>query len=219
MALDQLISLYSKRDLDFRANLQPGQVCWTPVCYSNENAEIWRPTQFDYSETQATHFQLVAKPSKAYQEARVIHSPTLEAYEEFPVIRAKQRPVIILALDPAPISHRPDRMKLDKHLCLVAPYYSTVDALGISKIQEPILDRIRSLEFPQFLFLAQSPAMANDSLLRLDSIFHTYRAHLEPTQWGLSSDAWNIVQGQLEYIFNGVFGGSFKAARDALQGK
>jgi hypothetical protein len=122
VALDQLISLYSKRDLDFRANLQPGQICWTPVCYSNENAEIWRPTQFDYSETQATHFQLVAKPSKAYQEARVIHSPTLEAYEE-------------------------------------------------------------------------------------------------PTQWGLSSDAWNIVQGQLEYVFNGVFGGSFKAARDALQGK
>jgi hypothetical protein len=41
--------------------------------------------------------------------------------------------------------------------------------MGIPKIQEPILERIRCLEFPQFFFLSRAAAMEKDSLLRLDS--------------------------------------------------
>jgi hypothetical protein len=145
--------------------------------------------------------------------------PRLDPYEEFPVIRAKCRPVVLLAPDLPSIGLRPDIMKLDKHLCLVAPCYSVVDQMGKSKIDLGVRDRVRQLEFPQFLFLPQTTALENDSLLRLDSIHPTYRAHLDPTQWRLSADVWRIVCGQLDFIFSGVFGGEFKAARDMLQGK
>jgi hypothetical protein len=164
-------------------------------------------------------FSSVPKPGNAYKEAKVIQSPRLDAYEEFPVIRGKQRPVVILAPDLPLIGVKPDRMKLDKHLCLIAPSYSVVDPMGKSKLDSNVLDRIRTLEFPHFLFLPKTAVLANDSLLRLDSLTNTYRAHLEPTQWSLAPDVWEIVYGQLDFIFSGVFGGSFKAARDILQGK
>ena len=205
--------------LDFRSNLQPGQICKTLVCYTNENAEIWRSDQSDATGTQGTFFRPIATPSTAYKEARVLHSPKLEAYEEFPIVRAKQRPVILLAADAALINLRPDHMKLDKHLCLVAPCYGIEDGMGIPKIQEPILERIRCLEFPQFFFLSHAAAMEKDSLLRLDSVFHTYRGHLEPTQWQLSSEAWDIIRGQLEYILFGTIREKYKIARQMLQGK
>jgi len=220
VSLDELIDeFYTKMGLDFRANLRPGQICSAPVLYSNENAEIWRPSRYDGSQTQATDFRQIAKPGNAYKEARVIHTPRLDPYEEFPVIRAKCRPVILLAPDPPVIDVRPDIMKLDKHLCLVAPCYSVVDQMGKSKIDPGVLDRVRRLEFPQFLFLPKTAALTNDSLLRLDSIHHTYRAQLDPTQWRLSMDVWRIVSGQLEFIFSGICGGEFKAARDILHEK
>jgi hypothetical protein len=219
VSLDTFIEVYFKRGSNFRSDLQPGQICWTPVCYSNENAEIWTPTQFDASATLATQFKVSAKHAQAYQEPRVIYSPKLEAYEEFPVIRAKVRPVVVLVVNASLINPSPDRMKLDKRLCLVAPCFSAVDPLGVPKIQESILNRIRCLEFPQFLFLPRAAAMSNDSLLRLDSVFHTYRAHLSPTQWSLSPDALDIVRGQVQYLMSGHFGGTFKAVRDTLLGK
>jgi hypothetical protein len=219
VSLDELIEdFYTKMGLDFRANMQPGQICTTPVLYSNENAEIWRPSRYDGSQTQAIDFHQIAKPGSAYKEARVIHTPRLNAYEEFPVIRAKCRPVILLALDPPAIAVRPDIMKLDKHLCLVAPCYSVVDPMGKTKIDLSLLDRVRRLEFPQFLFLPKVAALDNDSLLRLDSIQHTYRTHLEPAQYRLSTEVWRIVCGQLDCIFSGICAGEFKVARDILQG-
>jgi hypothetical protein len=218
--LDELIpDFYAKMALSFRSMLEPGQICETPVLYSYENAEVWRPSHYDSSQTQAIDFRPIPKPGDAYKKATVIQSPRLDAYEEFPVVRAKRRPVLLLAVDPPLIGAHPDKMKLDKHLCLVAPCYSVVDPMGDAKLQTEILDRIRRLEFPQLLFLPQAAAMSNDSLLRLDSIHNCYRSHLEPTEWKLSSDIWRIVLGQLDFIFSGIYAGEFKAARDVLQGK
>jgi hypothetical protein len=97
MYLDELIGdFYQKLGTDFRVNLRPGQICKAPVLYSHENAEVWRPSRFDYSNTHATDFSIIAAPGSAYKQTSTIHSPRLEPYEEFPVIRAKVRPVVLI---------------------------------------------------------------------------------------------------------------------------
>ena len=83
MGLHDLIELYSKMGLDFRSNLQPGQICTTLVCYTNENAEIWRSDQSDATGTQGIFFRPIATPSTAYKEARVLHSPKFKHTKSF----------------------------------------------------------------------------------------------------------------------------------------
>jgi hypothetical protein len=219
MFLDELIDdFYKELGTDFRANLRFGQVCKTPVLYSYENAELWRASRFDTSETQATDFSIVPRPGDAYRRTSTIHSPRLEPYEEFPVIRAKFRPVVMLVPDPKEIEIPDVRGggRINRHLCLVAPCYGVVDAMNKSKYCEEFLNRVRSLEFPQFMFLPNVACMPKDSLLRLDSIQHTFHNQIEPTQWALSPDIQAILRGQLSFLFAGVYDGEYKTARDIL---
>lgn len=211
---------YEQLGLDYRKNLTTHQFCWTPVLYSYENTEIWRACEYDGSQTNATAFQAIAQPSEAYKQATTIHTPKLEAYEEFPVVRAKRRPVLLLVPDPQPID---DELrgggKINRHLCLVAPCYSVVDRLGKAKFSQRFLERVCRLEFPQFLFMPQSPVLPNDSLCRLDSIQHVFHNHLEPTQWRLSGEVSEIVHGQTKCMLTGEYSGQYTIARDILQGK
>jgi hypothetical protein len=219
MFLDEFVGdFYQKLGTDFRANLQRGQVCKAPVLYSHENAEIWRPSRFDTSNTHATDFHILIRPGDAYRQTTTIHSPRLEPYEEFPVVRAKIRPVILLVPDPAEIDvpNVPGGGRINRHLCLAAPCYSVVDAMGKSKYQKAFIDRTRLLEFPQFMFLPAAACMQKDSLLRLDSIQHVFHNHLEATQWALSDDVQKILFGQLTFLLTAAYGGEYKIARDML---
>jgi hypothetical protein len=213
---DYISELYVKLGLDYRANLRAGQICQTPVCYTHENAEIWRPIAFDSSQTNATAFAVIAKPGNTYKEARVIHKPQLSAYEEFPVVKAKTRPVVILSIPPGAVGLQRDRMKLDKALCIVAPCYGLTDEYGNLKIPSGTLERISNLEFPQFFHLPKAVPFDKESLLRLDSVFHSFLAHLEPTQWALSEPALEIVRSQVQSLISGTIGGAFKEVRDIL---
>jgi hypothetical protein len=219
MLLDEFIDdFYQKLGTDFRANLRAGQICKAPVLYSYENAEVWRPSRFDTSQTHATDFSIVPRPGDAYKRSATIHSPRLESYEEFPVIRAKLRPVVLLVPDPQEIGIRDFRGggRINRHLCLVAPCYGVVDAMGKSKYPQEFIDRVRLLEFPQFMFLPETACMPKDSLLRLDSIQHIFHNELEPTQWALSEDVQKILCGQMTYLLTGAYEGDYKVARDAL---
>jgi hypothetical protein len=219
MFLDEFIEdFYQKLGSDFRANLRPGQICKAPVLYSYENVEVWRPSKFDYSDTHATDFKIINAPGNAYKQTGTIHSPKLESYEEFPVIRAKVRPVVLLVPDPPEINI-PDLRgggRINRHLCLVAPCYGLVDAMGKSKYPQPFRDRVRLLEFPQFMFLPSTACMDKDGLLRLDSIQHVFHNQLEATQWAMSEDLQRILFGQLTFLLTGNYGGEYKAARDIL---
>jgi hypothetical protein len=155
MRLDEFIEgFYQKLGTDFRANVRAGQICNAPFLYSYENAEVWRPSKFDGSQTQATDFSIVARPGDAYQRSATIHSPRLESYEEFPVVRAKHRPVVLLVPDPPEVGIRDFRGggRINRHLCLCAPCYGVVDAMDKSKYPQNFIDRVRLLEFPQFMF-------------------------------------------------------------------
>jgi hypothetical protein len=219
MFLDELVGdFYQELSTDFRASLRFGQICGTPVLYSYEHAELWRASSFDASETQATDFSIISRPSDAYRRSTTIHSPRLEPYEEFPVVRAKFRPVIMLVPDPPEIAI-PDLRgggRINRHLCLVAPCYGVVDAMSKSKYREEFLNRVRCLEFPQFMFLPNMTCMPKDSLLRLDSIQHAFHNQLDPTRWALSPDIQAILRGQLSFLFAGLYDGEYKAARDTL---
>jgi hypothetical protein len=220
--LHQLIEdFYTKLGLDYRANLRAHQFAWAPVLYSYENAEIWRPSQYDGSQTNATDFRPVARPGDAYQTATTIHTPRLEAYEEFPVVRAKMRPVLLLVPAPAPIAAQELRGggRVNRHLCLVAPCYSVVDRMGKAKFSAAFLERVCRLEFSQFFFMPKCAFLSNDSLCRLDSIQHVFHNQLDPIQWSLSGEISKIVNGQLKFLFTGDYGGDYQTARDILQEK
>jgi hypothetical protein len=220
MFLDELVeNFYQKLGTDFRANLRAGQICKAPVLYTYENSELWRPSRFDTSNTHATEFQIISSPSNAYRQTSPIHSPRLEPYEEFPVIRAKFRPVVLLVPDPPEINIQDIRGggRINRHLCLVAPCYSVVDAMGKAKYVQSFIDRVRLLEFPQFMFLPSSAVTGKDGLLRLDSIQHVFHNQLEATQWAVSDEIREILVGEIAFLFNQrMFEGEYKAARHML---
>jgi hypothetical protein len=218
--LDDLIAEpFEKLGTDFRANFTPGQICQTPVLYSYENGELWRPSAWDASGTMATHFVVTSKPGDAYKQEKIIGSPKLEYNEEFPVVRAKYRPVVLLVPCPQEIAIKDVRGggKINRHLCLVSPCYSVADRAGKAKFRQEFLDKVRILEYPHFMFLPKSACLTNDSLLRLDSIQHVFHNELEPTQWRLCDELMEILRGQLTYLMTKVYGGAYAYYRNELQ--
>jgi hypothetical protein len=222
MPLHELISpFYVKLGEDYRSKLVVGQICVTSVLYCYENREIWRPISLDNSGTSATWFKIEPEPGDAYKSSTILHTPRLEAYEEFPVVRAKRRPVIVLMPQQGEIDLKEHRgmMKVNKKLVTVAPFYSVVNEQDECKTDKSFLERVSNLEFPHFLFLPRDAFIPNDSLLRLDSIHHTFHPHLEPKQCALSPEIVKILLGQLERIFSTGNGDNYVLARDILLDK
>jgi hypothetical protein len=222
LALHEYISpFYVKLGNDYASKLVIGQICVTSVLYSYENREIWRPVGLDASGTAATIFKIEAKPGDAYKSVFLLHSPKLEAYEEFPVLRAKRRPVIVLMpqQDQINLKEQGGMMKVNKKFVTVAPCYGVVNQQNECKTDKSFLERVSNLEFPHFMFLPHDACMPKDSLLRLDSIHHTFHPHLEPKQYALAPDIVKILLGQLERIFSTGNGDAYVVARDILLGK
>jgi len=210
-----------KLGLDYASKLVVGQICLTSVLYSYENREIWRPLGLDSSGTSASVFKVEAEPGDAYKSGTLLHSPRLEAYEEFPVVRAKRRPVIVLIprQDEISLKEHKGLMKVNKKLVTVAPCYGIVNAQGECKTDKSFLERVSNLEFPHFMFLPSQACIPKDSLLRLDSIHHTFHPHLEPKQFALAPDIVKILQGQLERIFSTGNGDAYVTTREILMMK
>ncbi len=219
MFLDELIDpFYKKLGLDYRKNLRCGQICEAPILYAYEHREIWRPSAYDGTETVASDFRIIARPFDAFKLTRTIHTPRLEPYEEFPAIRAKIRPCVLLAPDPAPIHIQEIRGggKIDRHLCVTVPCYGVVDAMGKAKFPRPFLDRVRKLEFPHFMFLPGSTPLDKDSVLRLDSMQPVFHGELEPTQWMLEEEALKVFLGQVRMFTTGRYSDEYQTVREWL---
>jgi hypothetical protein len=220
--LHEFISpFYVKLGEDYRSKLVVGQICITPVLYCYENREIWRPMSLDTSGTSATIFKIEAQPGDAYKSSGLLHSPRLEAYEEFPVVRAKRRPVIVLMpqQDEVDLKEHRGMMKVNKKLVTVAPCYGVVNEQDECKTDKSFLERVSNLEFPHFMFLPHDAFIPKDSLLRLDSIHHTFHPHLEPKQHALAPEIVKILLGQLERVLSIGNGDAYVLARDILLGK
>lgn len=219
MPLHELIKpFYVKLGDEYRSKLVVGQICVASVLYTYEHREIWRPCALDSSGTSATVFKIESQPGDAYKSGLLLHTPRLEAYEEFPVVRAKRRPVLVLVPKQEEINLREHggMMKVNKKLVTVAPCYGVVNEQDECKTDKAFLERVSNLEFPHFMLLPRDVCITKDSLLRLDSIHHTFHPHLEPKQYALAPDIVKILLGQLERVFGTGNGDAYVEARSIL---
>jgi len=197
---------YKKLQLGFHTHFTFGQLFRTHAYYPHENLELWRPI-IDPSEatkTTASAFQLVPAGQDAFRRGIPLATPKLETNEEFIVLRAKVRPVMLIVPELAPIGvqERGYRGKIQRRRCLVAQIFGLADTkTGRPEFASTFIDRVRRMEFPQLTFLPQKPGLLDvDSLLRLDELQSVFTPHLEPTQYSLGDEALEVLRGQIQYL-------------------
>jgi hypothetical protein len=214
--LDDLLGDYfEKLGADFRKTPVAGQVCVASINYTYENQILWRPDGYDGTQTTADVFRQHAAGQDAYNRPKALITPKLEINEEFPVVRAKRRPAILLR--PAPLKPTGTPSKQFPELALVLPMYSVADPAGNARHTNDFLVRVRRLEFPEFFFLTQEgAAIQKDSLLPIFRLTNVFQAHLDLFQWKLVDPVLRILQGQVRFALTGDYAGEYQNAREML---
>lgn len=201
-----------------------GQVFWTHAYYPHENLELWRPI-IDPSEktmTCASHFRITPAGADSFRRSIPLHSPKLETNEEFIVVKAKQRPVI-LAQTELPLSgidNRGYRGRIQRRRTLVAQVFGLADSkTGESQFNPDFINRVRRMEFPQLMFLPRLPGIFEvDSLLRLDEVQSVFTPHLDARRFALSDDVTAILRQQLNFLMTGEISTEYAELRELLLG-
>ena len=212
---------YKKLPLGYHSNYCFGQILWTPAHYVAEDLHLWRP-EYDPNEptrSLATRFNMVGMPGDAYNRSFPLHAPKLEIDEEFVVVRAKRRPVILVqATAPlADISNRGFR-RFGRNRVMVAQVFSIVDKkTNQSKYDPSLIERVRRMEFPQLLFLPAFPggSIPVDSLLRLDETQIVPIKHIEAKQFCLGDDVQQTLKSQIQFLLTGD-GEEYTSLREIL---
>lgn len=219
--LDNLIEqFYEPVGPDFRQTFERGQICWTHIGYTREDLQLWRPTGLDPSQTTVNSFRLEPAGQDAFRRNLPLHTPPLETNEEFVAVRAKRRPVILIS--PVPPATGISKLRrgglIDRKICLVVPIYSLSDR-QVQRLKYPaeFIERLRILEYPQFLFLPDSPGgFSVPSYARVGELQAVYQPHLRPENRRLCKSVQHILEGQIIYATTGVYGGEFENYREQL---
>jgi hypothetical protein len=205
-----------------RENFTFGQIFWTHAYYAHENLEFWRP-HFDNAEptrTIASKFVMTPRCADAFSRAYPLHAPKLEVDEEFIVIRAKRRPVILLRAEQpwADMRTAGYRGKVQRKRCWVAQIFGLVDGkTGRPEFSPDFVNRVRKMEFPELLFLrSKTPVLAVDSILRLDEFQSVFTPHLEPTQYALGDSLCRLLKEQLGFLINNEGPNEYTLLREEL---
>jgi len=203
-------SFYKELPLGYHQHFSFGQLFWTHAYYPHENLELWRPI-FDPTEptkTVASRFQLQAAGQDAFRRNIPLASPKLETNEEFVVVRAKRRPVILLMPEAPPfgVDNKGFRGKVQRRLCLVGQVFGLADPkTGHAEFSASFVNRVRKMEFPQLMFLPLRKGFLEvDSLLRIDEVQSVFTPHLEPTRLALADEVAKLLRGQLQYLIAGT---------------
>lgn len=212
---------YTKLPLDFRNRYEFGQVFWTHAYYPHEHLEIWRPVpeENEPTKTIAKTFRIQAAGQDAFRRSLPIAVPALPTDEEFLVVRAKRRPVVLVQPElPVGFDNRGFRGRLQRRRCTVGQVFGLADPkTGAAAFNPSFVDRVRCMEFAQFLFLPKRAALfAVDSLLRLDEMQSVFTPHLEATQYRLSNAVLEVLRGQIQFLFAGVDPSPYTALRRLL---
>jgi len=219
--LDDLVGdFYEVVGSHFRSTYERGQIVWTHVNYADEDLKLWRPTGLDSSKTTVHSFKIENAPGDAFNRSFPLYIPPLESHEEFVVVKAKRRPVIIL--NPAPphpgINDMRQGGKVYRPICTVGPVFSLVNGItGKPKYHQEFINRIRKMTYPEFFFLPQKGPIRNPSYLRLGEIQATYQPHLQPENLKLRSEVLDILQGQVLFLLIGEYAGDYQTYREQLQ--
>lgn len=215
-------TFYKKSPLGYHSHFSFGQFFWTHAYYPHENLELWRPLldPTEPTKTKASAFQIVEAGQDAFCKNIPLDSPKLETNEEFIVIRAKRRPVLLVQPETPwlGIENRGYRGKVQRHRCLVAQIFGLADTkTGQVQFSPSFVERVRKTEFPQLMFLQQKAGLLDvDSLLRLDELQSVFTPHLEPTQYSLGDEAATILRGQIQFLFTGVGPNEYTELRELL---
>ncbi|HEY6328093.1 MAG TPA: hypothetical protein VI756_02060, partial [Blastocatellia bacterium] len=104
------------------------------------------------------------------------------------------------------------------HLCNVAQIFSVVDpATGAQKFDPTFIDRVRLLEYPEFMFLPrQTGVLTVDSLLRLDEVQSVFTSNLTPLEHALEEEPIEILKDQLQLLVTGRTRSYFNQIRELL---
>lgn len=213
---------YKELPLGFHTHFSFGQILRTHTYYPHENLELWRPVvdPKEPTKTFATHFKIEAAGQDAFRRNYPLASPKLGTNEEFLVVRAKTRPVVMVMPEVPPwgVDNRGFRGRVQRHLCLVAQVFGLADPkTGQAEFSSSFVDRVKTMEFPQLMFLPACPGFLEvDSLLRLDELQSVFTANLEPTKMALTDEVTGILRGQLEYLFVGAKATEYLEIRELL---
>ncbi len=200
---------YKVLPVGYHSQFSLGQFFLTHAYYPHEHLELWRPIP-DPSEptkTIATAFKITAAGQDAFRRSIPLASPKLETNEEFVVVRAKFRPVVLVQPE-APwfgVSNLGFRGKVQRHRCLVAQVFGLADPrTGQAEFSPSFVERVRKMEFPQLMFLPHQPGLLQvDSLLRLDELQSVFTPHLDPRQYALADEVAIILRQQIQFLIGG----------------
>lgn len=177
---------------------------------------FWRPVNYDsLTQTQASHFNAVGGAGDLFRRRFPLYAPQLASDEEFPVIRAKRRPVVLLSRPLGTLgSHASYR-----HHCVVLPRFGLIKgASGQAKYPPELVARIRALEFPDLFFTpAETPHLDRDGALRLDLLQPVPASELgDPLPLALNPEVLELLFGQFKFRLFGEYGGRYQEVRELL---
>jgi hypothetical protein len=215
---------YQELPLQKRNQLKFGRVCWTHAYYPHEDLQFFRPVP-DSTEpirTIASKFQIESAGADAFHRRLPLEVPRLETNEEFLVVRAKKRPVIVVQPE-LPISQTINRGyggRVHRNLCTVAQVFGLADvATRRAEFNPAFIERVRQLEYPHLMFLPERAGLFEvDSLLRLDELQSVFVAHLEPTKFALANEIESLLIDQMQFLLTQKGPNSYTELRQLILG-
>jgi hypothetical protein len=194
-----------------------GQIFWTPAYYPHQQLEIWRPAVVDQKLHWAKNFNIQTGLIDAFNRQLAYFDPHLKHNEGFIALRAKRRPVMLVRPPDAEllkVGKTSGGLKLVRRLCVVAPLFSIVDDIGDAKVPAEFRDRVRQLEYPQFVLFPNGGPIQRDSILRLDELQSVAINNLEHTGFRLAADIEAVLRSQAAFFLTGTGGDEFVGYRE-----
>ena len=215
---DELASpFYSPKAASDQKKFTFGQVFRAPVYYPHQLLEIWRPTDVHQRLHTASNFNIKTGLTDAFKRDLPYSFPPLRTDEEFMAIRAKKRPVVLIQPPDHSLAEvKGVSIKLARHLCVVAPAFSLEDSAGYQKATEEFRNRVRRLDYPQFLFVPKGGPMEYDSMVRLDELQSIAIQHLEHTGYSLSPEVLAMFKSQVGFYMADLDDGDYLAYRELI---
>ena len=210
--LDEVITPFYTAAPTSQEKFAFGQIFRAHSYYPHQRLDIWRPKVLDLRIGTASDFNIESSAADAFKRQLPYTSPQLEANEEFIAIKAKPRPIVLLQPPDSQLALIKKGVtggKIARHLCVAALVFSAEKANGDAKFPAQWVERIRRLEYPEFMFLPKGGPITRDSILRLDEVQSVAIAQLQPTAFSLSSEIAAILRSQVSFYLSGLSGDEF----------
>jgi hypothetical protein len=177
-----------------------GQLYWCPCLYLDPKLRVLdssdiaphnhRPPKWKTRTIDPRQFNVPTHPP--------LTNPRLEADEEFVVLAAKRRPVILLSSQTEPWKYRGGEIR--QECFLVAPMYS-FDETDPPKVRV----RIRALAYRELFYLpGHDPLRIRESYVRFDRVQVVPKGWLERRKVCLHPDALYLLTAWFQYYLTGV---------------